>query len=147
MLKDKIQSDLKSAQIAKDAIKLSTLRMLWSEIRYGEIAKGQDFEDSDVVTVVQREIKKRREAAEAFKQGGREEQAQKEEQEVGVLSSYLPTQISDEELGKIIDEVIAQTGATTIADIGKVIGQVMVKVVGQAEGARVSNLVKERLNG
>ncbi len=146
MLKDRIQKDLQEAQLNKDENKVSTLRLLLSEIRYAEINSGGEIDDAGVVGVVQKEIKKRREAAEGFKKGGRDEQAQKEEAELEILSPYLPAQLSDEELDKIIGEAIAQTGASAISDMGKVIGVVMGKVAGQAEGARVSAKVKEKLS-
>lgn len=145
MLKDQIQADLRQAQLGKDSVKVDTLRLLWSALRYGEIDQGKEFTDVDVISVVQREIKKRKEAAEGFRQGGREEQAAKEEAEAQILSKYLPTQLSDEELNQIIEEAVKETGASSIADMGKVIGLVMSKVVGQAEGARVSAMVKEKL--
>ncbi len=146
MLRDTLQSDLAQAQLQKDTLKVSTLRMLLSELNYAKIQKGQDLTDQDVVVVVQREVKKRKEAATGFRQGGREEQAQKEEQEAKILVAYLPEQLSDEELTKIVEDTITEVGANSIADMGKVIGAVMGKVSGQVEGARVSALVKEKLS-
>lgn len=142
---DELQQDLKQAQLARDEIKVSTLRLLLSEIRNAEIAKGGKLSDSDLVSVVQREVKKRREAAAGFRSGQREEQAKKEELEAQVLQSYLPSQLSPEELTKIVERVINEIGATSIQDMGKVIGAVMGKVKGQADGGVVSALVKERL--
>lgn len=145
MLADKIHSDLQQAQLKKEEVKVSTLRLLLSEISYAQISKGEELSDAEVETVVARELKKRREAASGFRQGGREEQAQKEEVEADILSGYLPEQLSDEELGKIVEEVIQITGAKSFTDMGKVIGQVMGKVAGKAEGSRVSQLVKTKL--
>ena len=142
----KLQEDLKQAQLARDEIKVSTLRLLLSEIKNAEIAKGGQLADSDVVTIVQREIKKRKEAAIGFRSGQREEQAQKEEVEALVLQGYLPAQLSNEELTKIIEESINEVGAKSISDMGRVIGVVMGKVKGQAEGGVVSALVKEKLS-
>ncbi len=144
---DKILEDLKQAQLNREELKTSTLRLLISEIKYAKIQKGQDLTDEDIVSVVQREAKKRKEASEGFRKGDREEQAKKEEAELEVLMKYLPEQLSDEELIKIVEEAIAQTGASSIQDMGKVIGMVMGKVAGKAEGARVSAIVKTKLNG
>lgn len=145
MLLDQIQSDLKQAQLARDEIKVSTLRLLLSEIKNTEIAKGNDLVDQDVISVIQKEAKKRKEAIVAFRAGGREESAAKEESELKVLEQYLPSQLSTEELTKIVDETINEQGATSIQDMGKVIGVVMGKVKGQADGGTVSTLVKEKL--
>lgn len=142
---DQLQADLKQAQLNRDEVKVSVLRMLLSELKYVQINSGQDLTDADVTTQIQKELKKRREAVEGFLKGGREELAEKEKQEATVLEAYLPAQLSDEELTKIVDETISETGASTIADMGKVISSVMAKVSGQAEGARVSLLVKQQL--
>lgn len=142
----KIQEDLKQAQLARDEIKVSTLRLLLSEIHNVEIQKGGKLLDQDVISVVQREVKKRKEAAAGFRQGGREEQAKKEETEGAVLESYLPAQISNEVLTKIVEDSINEVGAKSQADMGKVIGMVMNKVTGKADGGMVSALVKEKLS-
>ncbi|MFH0936674.1 MAG: GatB/YqeY domain-containing protein [Candidatus Daviesbacteria bacterium] len=145
MLLEKIQSDLKNAQLARDEVKVSTLRMLLSEIHNAEIAKGENLSDEDILGVVAREVKKRKEAAEGFRTGGREESAAKEESESIILTSYLPAQLSDEELTKIVENTINEVGAISVSDMGKVIGIVMGKIKGQAQGSRVSALVKEKL--
>lgn len=149
MLLDKLHQDLKEAQLARDEIKVSTLRLLLSEIKNAEIAKdpaSAGLADQDIISVIQKEVKKRKEASLAFRLGAREVQAQKEEQESKVLESYLPSQLSDEALTKIVEESIKELGATTMADMGKVIGAVMSKVTGQADGGSVSQLVKDRLS-
>lgn len=146
MLQAKLQSDLKQAQLAREETKVSTLRLLLSEIKNAEIAKGGVLLDEDIISAVQKEVKKRKEASLAFRQGGREEAAQKEEAESKVLEGYLPSQLSDEALTKIVEDTINEIGATTIADMGKVIGSVMSKVRGQADGGSVSQLVKDRLS-
>lgn len=151
MLTNQIQEDLKQAQLQKDEVKVNTLRMLLSELHYAQIQKQEGkreaLPDEEVVQVVQKEIKKRKEAASGFRQGGREDAALKEEMEAQVLSSYLPEQLSDDQLQKIIEDTINDVGAKTISDMGKVIGVVMGKVKGQAEGTRVSAAVKEKLHG
>lgn len=151
----KLQSDLKQAQLDRAEVSVSTLRMLISEINNAKIAKGEDLTDQDIILVVQRESKKRKESIEAFRRGGREESARKEELELKILVSYLPTQLSDEELTSVVEEaiteleakgLIAKVGAASLTDMGKVIGMVMSKAVGQADGGRVSSLVKIRLS-
>lgn len=145
MLAAKIQEDLKQAQLQKDELKVGTLRLLLSELGYAQIKKQGELSDEDIVLVVQREIKKRKEAAAGFRQGGREESALKEDQEAQVLSAYLPEQLSDDQLQKIIEETINDMGAGAIADMGKVIGVVLGKVKGQADGGRISSLVRDKL--
>lgn len=144
-LQKKLQEELKNAQLARDEIKVSTLRLLLSEIKNAEIAKGE-LADQDIISVVQKEVKKRKEAAAGFRSGGREDQAQKEEAESKILEGYLPAQISNEELTKMIEETINELGVTSAQDMGKVMGVMMGKVKGQADGNTVSNLVKERLS-
>ncbi len=145
MLLDQLQADLKNAQLARDGVKVSTLRLLLSEIKNEEIAKSQSLSDEDIILTVSREVKKRKEAAVAFREGGREESALKEEAESKVLESYLPEQLSSEKLTKVVSETITEMGASGVADIGKVIGAVMGKVKGKAEGALVSAIAKDKL--
>lgn len=140
-----IQSDLRGAQLARDEIKVSTLRLLLSEIKNAEIAKGAALSDEEFISIVQKEVKKRKEAAAGFRSGGREETALKEEAELKILEEYLPVQLSNEELTRLIEEIITEVGASSISDMGKVIGAVMGKVKGGADGATVSNLVKQKL--
>lgn len=137
-----IQDDLKSAQLEKQELKVSTLRLLLSEIHNLEIVK-KTISDQDIISVITKEAKKRKEAAEAFRKGGREEQAQKEEAELKILEEYLPAQLSNEELTEIIDQVISE--ALTNKDIGVIMKTVMEKVAGRADGGTVSNLVRQKL--
>jgi uncharacterized protein len=145
MLIDKLQSDLKEAMLAKDEIKVSTLRMLISAIRYTKNGGDSDFSDSEVTSVMQKEAKKRQEAAIAFRSGDREDSALKEEAESKILEAYLPEQLSNEALTEIVEAAIKEVGATSVSDMGKVIGLVMGKVAGQADGGRVSSLVKDSI--
>ena len=147
MLLDQLQNDLREAQLAKDEIRVSTLRLLLSEVHNLQIQQGQaqGLSDQDVISVIQKESKKRKEAAEGFRAGNREEQAKKEEAEGAVLEDYLPSQLSNEELTKIVEDSINEIGAKSLADMGKVMGSVMSKVKGQADGGLVSSLVKEKL--
>lgn len=142
---DKLQQDLKQAQLDRDEVKVSTLRLLLSEVKNLEIQKQSELNDSDIQSLIQKELKKRTESIAAFRSGGREEMAQKEEAEAKVLQAYLPEQLTDEELKNLVDEAISQTGASSVSDMGKVIGMVMGKAEGRADGGRVSQMVKERL--
>lgn len=110
---DRIKNDLKEAQLARNEIKVSTLRLLLSEIKNEEISKGGQLTNDDVVVIIQREVKKRKEAAAGFRIGGREEQAQKEEAELKILSRYAigTAQLSDEELTEIVSQTIKEVGA------------------------------------
>lgn len=149
MLKDKIQEDLKSAMIAKDEERLSTIRMLKSAIQYYEIQKGgagYEATDEDVIEVVGREIKKRKESIELYEKGNRQELADKEKQELDVLQTYLPEQLTEDEVRKLIDDAISQTGASVMQDIGKVMGVLSPQIKGKADGGFVSSLVREKLS-
>jgi uncharacterized protein len=144
-MEDKLKEDLKQAQLSRDEVKVSTLRLLISEINNAHIAKGEDLSDEEILNVIRKEAKKRKEASEAFKSGGREEQAAKEQAELAILEAYLPAQISTEELTKLVEDSITELGAKTPSDMGKVIGMVLSKSGGAADGGTVSQLVKEKL--
>ena len=141
--------------ISRDEIRVSTLRLLLSEIKNAEIAKqslpseegkGGEMPDEDIISVIQREVKKRKEAAAGFRSGEREESALKEESELKILQEYLPAQMQLEELTKLIEQTITEVGASSISDMGKVIGAVMNKVKGRADGGVVSSIVKTKLS-
>lgn len=147
-LREKIQEDIKSAMISKDQDKLSTIRMLKSAIQYFEIQKGgagYEATDEDVIDVVSKEIKKRKESIELYEKGGRQELADKEKFEITILQGYMPQQLSDEEINSFINDAIIQTGASTIQDMGKVMGVLSPKIKGKADGGTVSSIVRERL--
>ncbi len=149
MLKDKIHEDLKAAMIAKDEQKLSVIRMLKSAVQYYEINKGgagYSATDDDIIEVIGKEIKKRRESIELYEKGGRPELAEKEQQELDVLQTYLPEQLSEDEIKTLVDEAISQTGATEMKDMGRVMGALMPKVKGKADNSIVSSLVREKLS-
>ena len=146
-MEQKLREDLKQAQLSKDELKVATLRLLISEITYAKVAKKvEELSDEEVISVIQKAVKQRKESIESFTKGGREDLASKEQDELSVLETYLPEQISDEELTKIVDEAITNTSASSMGDMGKVIGMVMGKVGQKVEGARVSSLVKEKLS-
>jgi len=142
---DKIQQNLKAAQFAKDELQVSVLRMLMSELKYAEINKASDLTDEEILSIIQKELKKRRDSIAAFTQAGRTELADKEKAEAVILETYLPAQMSDEELTDIVRQTITDLGASSMADMGKVIGQVMTKTQGLADGSRISGLVKQEL--
>ena len=137
---ERIQDDTRAAMKAGERDRVGTLRMLASSLQQNE-KEG----DGDAVAVLQRERKKRIEAAEAFESGGRTEQAEAERAEATLIDAYLPEQVSDEELQAIVAAAIESTGAADVKEMGKVIGVVMPQVKGRADGKRVSTMVRERL--
>lgn len=143
---ERINNDFKEALKARDEIKVSTLRLLKSGLENERIAlKVKQLDDSKVVEVIGREAKKRREAIELYKRGGRDELAEKEEKELTILENYLPEQLSYDKIKEVINRVIKETGAEGMGDFGKVMGVVMREVKGRAEGNEVPGLVKEML--
>jgi uncharacterized protein len=146
MLHERIDQELKDAARAQDKKRLSVLRMLKSQMKYREIETGKPLEDADIVSVAQTLIKQRKDAAEQFAAGGRPELAQGEREEIAILETYLPKQLSDEELAKLVQEGIAQSGAKGPKDMGAVMKAVMPKLAGRAENKRVSEAVKSGLS-
>jgi len=148
MTKQKLQEELKQSMLAKDELKTSVLRMILSAINYYEIQKGgagYTATEEDVLSVIQNQAKQRRDSIEQFKNAGRQELVDKEQKELELLGAYLPKQMSEEEIIKYVKEAIAQTGATTIADMGKVMGVLMPTTKGKADGSLVSSIVKKEL--
>jgi uncharacterized protein len=147
-LKEKLRSDLSTAMKARDEVRTRTLRMSLTAVTNEEVAGKQSREltDAEIVKVLTREAKKRREAAEAFSQAGRDEQAAAERAEGAVLEGYLPAQLSDAELAELVEAAIAETGAEGPRAMGQVMKVLNPKVVGRAEGGRVAAEVKRRLS-
>jgi uncharacterized protein YqeY len=147
-LKEKLRSDLNAAMRARDQVRMRTLRMALSAITNEEVAgsSARELSDDEVVKVLTREARKRREAAEAFGAAGREEQAAAERAEGDVLADYLPAQLSDEELAALVSEVIAETGASGMQAMGQVMKTLTPRIAGRAEGARVAAEVRRRLS-
>lgn len=145
MIVPTLSQKIAEAMKARDEIRLSTLRLLSSALNYEFIAKQHVLTEEEELAVVRREVKKRKDAIEAYEKAGAKERAEKEKKEMAVLEEYLPAQMSDEELIKIVSEAISATGATSMADFGKVMGAVIPKVAGRAEGGRISKLVSEKL--
>lgn len=147
-IKQTIDQDLKQAMLAGDKTTATTLRGLKSAILNVEIEKNQrdsGLADADVLAVLAKEAKKRQESADLYRQGGNQERAEAELTEKAVIERYLPAQLSDDELKAVIDEAVSQTGASGPQAMGAVIGAVKAKVGQQADGARIAQLVKERL--
>jgi uncharacterized protein len=140
-----VESELKDAMRAGDASRRDALRLILNALRSASKELGRDLQEAEELQVLQRERKRRIEAAEAFRGGGREEQAQGEERELAVLEEFMPAPLSEEELEEIVDDVIAEVGATSIGDLGRVMADVMPQVAGRADGAAVSQLVREKL--
>lgn len=149
MIRQQIDNDLKAAMLAKDALKMETLRGLKSVILYADVAaKAREtggIPDDEVLALLAKEAKKRQESADLYVQGGSQERADKELAEKAIIEGYLPAQMSDEELAGVIDEVIKEQGAEGVQAMGKVIGAVKAKVGNTADGSKIAQLVKERL--
>lgn len=146
-LKQQIQDDIKAAMKAREQAKLSVLRMLSAAIKQKEVDERVEVSDSDVISIVEKQIKQRKEAAVQFEQGGRADSAQAEMAEAEILSVYLPAQLSEQEVKSIIQQVISRLGATGPADMGKVMAAVKPELAGKADMSKVSGLVKVVLSG
>jgi len=142
---ERIQADQTAALKARERERVSALRLLTAELQNRRIELGRDLTDEDAIEILTRALKQRREAEEQFSRGGRPELAAKEAAEADVIREYLPEPIAEEELGRLIDAAIAETGATSMRDMGAVMGRLMPAIKGRAEGAVVSARVKERL--
>lgn len=156
MTKKDLREQLKQSMLARDELRTSVLRMLISAITYYEIQKavpggrqggaGYVATEEDVMTIIGREVKMRKDSIEQFMSAGRDDLVGKETKEMALLEVYLPEQMAEEEVKKLVDEAVSQTGATSQKDIGKIMGALMPKVKGKADGGLVSRLVKEKLN-
>jgi uncharacterized protein YqeY len=140
-----IEEDLAEAMRERDAERRDALRLILASLRSAEKELMRPLSDEEELQVLQRERKKRLEAAEAFRAAGREQQAEKEEDELDVLEDYMPEPLSEDELEEIVDNVIAEVGATSVRDLGRVMADVMPQVAGRADGSAVSQLVREKL--
>ncbi|MGB9706744.1 MAG: GatB/YqeY domain-containing protein [Microgenomates group bacterium] len=144
-LEEKIRTDLNKALKEKDRLKIATLRFLLAEIHNFWMEKQKELSDEDIISVIRRQVKLRREAIEAYKKASRNDLAEKESKELEILSKYLPQEMPAGELEKLVKETIAETGAVGLKDFGKVMGMVMAKIKGRAEGSEVSQIVKKQL--
>lgn len=146
MIKDNIKKQIIDAMKARDELRKSTLKMLLSALQYAEIAKQGDLTEDEELNVVRKEAKQRKDAIDAYEKAKANDRAQKEKDELEILKEFLPEELSEEVLTRMVDEAIKETGASSLADIGKVIGTVMKKANGQADGKKVAEMVKSKLS-
>ena len=146
-LREQIQTELTAAMRSGDELRRDTLRMVTSAAQYAEKNQRRPLTDDEFVTVLAREVKTRRESVEAFRAGGREDLATKEEAEIAILQAFLPEPLSDDDLRVLVDEAVRTTGATSVRDLGKVMGYLVPKTRGRADGKRVSELAAQALAG
>ena len=141
----RIEAELKAAMLARDAHRTGALRLILSSLRAAEKELLRPLHDDEELQVLQRERKRRIEAIDAYEAAGRDEQAEKEERELDVLEEFMPEPLSDDELEQIVDDAIAEVGATSLRDLGRVMADVMPQIAGRADGSVVSQLVREKL--
>ena len=141
----RLEDELKQAMVARDGPRRDALRLILSSLRSAEKELQRPLHDDEELQVLQRERKRRAEAIEAFRSAGREEQAEGEEKELEILEEFMPEPLGEDELEEIIDDVIAEVGATNLRDLGRVMADVMPQVSGRADGSVVSQLVREKL--
>jgi uncharacterized protein YqeY len=144
-LVERLEGEVKDAMLARDALRRDALRLILNSLRAAEKDLQRPLSDDEELQVLQRERKRRNEAAEAFRAGGREEQATQEEAELAILEEFMPEPLSEEELERIVDDAIAETGATSLRDMGRVMADVMPQVAGRADGSAVGQIVREKL--
>ncbi len=147
-LEQKINESLKEAMKAKDKVKLDALRSIRSTIiEFNKSGAGREMNEEDEIKALKSAAKRRKDAIEMYEKGGRQELADKEKAELEVIESFLPEQMSDEVIGKVVEEIIAEVGAESMSDMGKVMGPSMKRLGGQADGAKVKDIVKQKLGG
>lgn len=142
---EELEDDLKEAMRERDEDRRDVLRLILNALRNAEKDLQRPLTEEEELQVLQRERKKRLEAAEAFRSAGREEQADDEEYELEVLEDYMPEPLSEDEIERIVDDAIAENGATSLADLGRVMADVMPQIAGRADGSTVSQIVREKL--
>jgi uncharacterized protein len=144
---ERLSAQIQEAMKSGDRTRLQTVRLLATSVRNREVELGRDLTEDDLVEVATREMKRRKEAAEAYERAGRAELAERERAEQVILESYLPEQLSEDEVRAAIEQAVSSTGATGPGDMGKVMGQVMGRLKGRVDGSEVNRLVRERLAG
>jgi uncharacterized protein YqeY len=144
-LQDKLSTDLKTAMRSKEELRVSVLRLLLSAMNYAEIAQQKKLDDAGIISVIQKEIKQRRESIEAYEKGSRADLADKEKAELAILQEYMPAQMGRDEVMALVEKVIAEVGARGPGDKGKVMQKLMPQVKGKADGGEVNNIVTELL--
>ena len=142
---EELEDDLKEAMRERDEDRRDVLRLILNALRNAEKELQRELTEEEELQVLQRERKKRVEAAEAYRNAGREEQADDEEYELEVLEDYMPEPLSEDEIEEIVDDAIAENGATSLADLGRVMADVMPQIAGRADGSTVSQIVREKL--
>lgn len=140
-----IEGELREAVKARDTDRRDALRLILNALKNSEKDLQRPLSEEEELQVLQRERKRRVEAAEAFRAGGREEQAENEDYELEVLEEFMPAPLAEDEIEDIVDDVIAEVGATSIADLGRVMADVMPQIAGRADGSAVSQIVREKL--
>jgi len=146
MLNDKISNDLKVAMKSKNALKVSCLRLIIAEAKNTSIAKQKELTDDDIMGIMQRQVKQRKDSIESFKKGNRQDLVEKEQKELEIIQDYLPKQLTPEEIATIVKKAIEEIGPTGKKDMGKVMGIVMGKVKGKTDGKIVTQIVNEELD-
>lgn len=146
-LQEQLHEEMKLAMKSKDALKLSTIRLLLSSVSYARINKGEELTDDEVLEVISREAKRRREAIDAADAGGRSDVADKERAELDILNAYLPKQLDEAEVEIIAREIVAEVGATDLKDRGKVMSPLMQRIKGKADGKLAAQVVEKLLRG
>ena len=142
---EELEDEVKDAMRARDAERRDALRLILNALKGSEKELQRPLSEGEELQVLQRERKRRVEAAEAFRAGGREEQAEAEERELEILEEFMPEPLGEDEIEEIVDDVIAEVGATSMADLGRVMADVMPQVAGRADGSQVSQIVREKL--
>ena len=140
-----LEQEVKDAMLARDADRRDALRLILSSLKSAEKELRRPLSEDEELQVLQRERKKRTEAADAFRSAGREEQADHEEYELDVLEEFMPEPLSEDEIEHIVDDAIAENGATSLRDLGRVMADVMPQIAGRADGSTVSQIVREKL--
>jgi len=144
-IRDDISRDTKEAMKSRERPRVEALRMLSAALKNAEIEKGEPLVEDEEIMILRRQLKQREESADAFSKAGREEQANAEETEAGIVRGYLPAPLSDEEMIQLVDEAIEETGATSMRDMGAVMGRANARAENRADGKRLSTLARERL--
>jgi len=142
---EQLETEVKEATLARDAQRRDALRLILASLRSAEKDLQRPLSNDEELQVLQRERKRRVEAADAFRAGGREAQAAGEEAELAILEEFMPEPVSEEELERIVDDAIAENGATSLRDMGRVMADVMPQIAGRADGSAVSQIVREKL--
>lgn len=145
-LVDRLNQDMKQAMKAKDKVRLSVIRMIKTSLQNESIKHGKELSEDEALTVLTRELKQRKDSLQEFERAGRQDLIDSVQEEIAIVNSYMPEQLSADELQTLIDETISEVGAKTKADMGKVMKAIMPKVKGRADGSQISHLVQSQLN-